>query len=380
MTKLLVATGIFHPESGGPATYLYHLLPELQARGFQPHLLTYGEPSAQDATRYPYPVTRIPRRNLARRVAEYARAAAPLLHWADALYIHSFMLPLPNLKPSVQKVVGDPAWERAIRKRWIAPNTDIDAFQHMRPTHPLAQWNQFTRNREVQRRTHLIVPSHYLRQMVIGWGAVPERVQTIYNALPPATHTLTLTQHAARAQLALPTDAPLLLLVGRLVAWKGIDAFIRALPSVPALRLLIAGDGEHRAEYEALAQACGVEAQVNFLGRVNHERVTLYMRAADYVGLYSGYEGLSHVLLESLRVGTPVIASDKGGNPEVVRHDYNGLLVPYPHDDALAAALRYAYQNGTRARLAANATLNGTPFEHGQLVRQTVDALHMAIG
>jgi glycosyltransferase involved in cell wall biosynthesis len=56
--------------------------------------------------------------------------------------------------------------------------------------------------------------------------------------------------------------------------------------------------------------------------------MALYFRSADYTVLYSGYEGLSHTLLESLLAGTPVIASNKGGNPEVVRHGENGLLVP----------------------------------------------------
>ncbi len=77
------------------------------------------------------------------------------------------------------------------------------------------------------------------------------------------------------------------------------------------------------------------------------------MKAADYVALYSGYEGLSHTLLESLRAGTPVIASDKGGNPEVVQHGINGLLVAYANAaisaEALADAIREALRPGVRA-------------------------------
>ncbi len=74
------------------------------------------------------------------------------------------------------------------------------------------------------------------------------------------------------------------------------------------------------------------------------------MKAADYVALYSGYEGLSHTLLESLRAGTPVIASDKGGNPEVVQHGINGLLVPYVDVEALTAAIARSAAS-RRARL-----------------------------
>ena len=59
------------------------------------------------------------------------------------------------------------------------------------------------------------------------------------------------------------------------------------------------------------------------------------MMAADGLALYSGYEGLSHTLLECLQLGTPVLASDKGGNPELVRDGVNGVLVPHVDLEAL---------------------------------------------
>jgi glycosyltransferase involved in cell wall biosynthesis len=110
---------------------------------------------------------------------------------------------------------------------------------------------------------------------------------------------------------------------------------------------------------------------VTFLGRVPREKLALYMRAADYVALYSGYEGLSHIVLESLRVGAPVIASDKGGNPEVVQHGVNGLLVPYVDVEALAAALVEAFAPGRRAALAANTHVGLERFDFARMVEQT---------
>ena len=112
-----------------------------------------------------------------------------------------------------------------------------------------------------------------------------------------------------------------------------------------------------------------------FLGRVSREQMPLYMKAADYVALYSGYEGLSHTLLESLRVGTPVIASDKGGNPEVVQHGVNGLLVPYVDVEALAAALEEAFRPGVRDSLAANSAVGMDRFDFGRMVESTAAAL-----
>lgn len=377
MPNLFIASGIFHPESGGPATYLHHIAPHLQAAGWDVRLLTYGTPRDDDATHYPYPVTRIERDALPVRTSAYARAAWPLMRWADLVYIHSFMLPLPRLPfdrtPRVMKIVGDGAWERAVRKGWVSAHSDIDTFQLTRQRHPMAAWNARTRRREVRSLDAVIVPSNYLKRMAVRWGAPSPRVHVVYNALPPAQQTVAMSQAVARAALSWD-DAPTVLAPARLVPWKGIDTFIEALADVPDVRLFVAGDGEQRSAWEALAVSQGVADRVTFLGRVPHERVALMMRAADYVGLYSGYEGLSHVLLESLRVGTPVIASDKGGNPEVITHGHNGLLVRYKSTDALREALREAFADGTRAKLAAHASI-GEPFTYKRMVADTLDVL-----
>ncbi|MCS7072040.1 MAG: glycosyltransferase family 4 protein, partial [Anaerolinea sp.] len=294
------------------------------------------------------------------RLARYAATARSLLNWADIVYIHTLGLPLigPRRAPRIIKIVGDLAWERAVRRGWIAPTTDIDTFQTGR-YHWLAELAKRARAREAARMDTVIVPSAYLKRMVTGWGVPSERVQVIYNALPPAEHSPDRpeTRADARAALGLPIDAPVVLTVGRILPWKGVDHLIAALARarVADLRLIVAGDGDQLPALRAQAGALGVANRVTFLGRVGRDRLPLYMRAADYVALYSGYEGLSHTLLESLRAGTPVIASDKGGNPEVVVHDVNGLLVPYVDVDALAATLETAFQPGRRERLAARA-------------------------
>ncbi len=370
--KLFIASGIFHPEAGGPATYLRELLPALVAQGHDIRLLTYSD-HPHSERQYSYPVTRILRRALPLRMFDYARAARPLLAWADVVYLHTLGLPLygSHHAPRVVKIVGDLAWERAVRKGWIAPDEDIDVFQTKAYGWQVTA-DRARRSREARALEGVIVPSEYLRRMVVGWGVEAAKVRVIYNALPPAADVPQGTQVQARQQLDLP-DLPTILTVGRLLPWKGVDHLIAALRRLPELRLLVAGDG---AMLDALrAQAAALGERVTFLGNVPREQMPLYMQAADYVALYSGYEGLSHTLLESLRVGTPVIASDKGGNPEVVRHGVNGLLVPYVDVPALAATLEAAFRPGVRAALAANHAAGMERFDFGQMVTATVQAL-----
>jgi glycosyltransferase involved in cell wall biosynthesis len=158
-----------------------------------------------------------------------------------------------------------------------------------------------------------------------------------------------------------------------------VQHLIAALSAVPDAQLLVAGEGEMLPELQAQAARHEVEGRVRFLGLVPRDRLTTYMQAVDYVALYSGYEGLSHTLLEALRVGTPVIASDKGGNPEVITHDVNGLLVPYVDLDALKAALRTAFTPGKRDQLAAKTPLGLERFDFDRMLAQTTAVLRGSV-
>src|SRR6202008_5165691 len=91
--------------------------------------------------------------------------------------------------------------------------------------------------------------------------------------------------------------------------------------------------------WKALAAELGLSARVHFLGNRPYAEIPLFVRAAEVFVLNSTYEGLSHTLLEVCALGTPAVATDIGGNPEVIEHGENGLLVPV-HDPAeLARAI-----------------------------------------
>lgn len=381
-SRLFIAAGIFHPESGGPATYLYEILPELQKLNWDVRVVTYG---AGDTAAYPYSLTRIPRRPLPLRLAHYGAAAFPLLRWADLVYIHTLDLPLLAGKAKrVVKMVGDQAWERAIRKGWIPSTEDIDAFQ-TKTYSGVVTAQKAARARQMQAMDGVIVPSHYLKRMVAGWGVDESNIHVVYNALPPMTGHQSPSlytgrdlgrglQAQARTQLGLP-DAPTILTAARLTPWKGVDHLIAALSRVPDVRLVVAGEGEMLPALKRQVTSNGLGNRVDFLGKVSRDKLALYMKAADYLALYSGYEGLSHTLLESLLAGTPVIASDKGGNPEVVQHGVNGLLVPYVNVEALTAAIEEAFRPGKRDQLAANSHIGMERFVFDKMVQQTSAAL-----
>lgn len=142
---------------------------------------------------------------------------------------------------------------------------------------------------------------------------------------------------AARRRLGL--DGPTLISVGNLVDLKGHDIVIRALSELDRFELLIVGDGEQRAALERLAVDAGVADRVHFLGHKSQQELPDLYNAADILVLASSREGWANVLLEAMACGTPVVASDVGGTPEVVAAAEAGRLMAERTPDALAAAV-----------------------------------------
>lgn len=116
-----------------------------------------------------------------------------------------------------------------------------------------------------------------------------------------------------------------------------LQAFARVREARPESRLLIAGQGSIKPHAERLAAELGLRESVQFLGA--RADIPELMNAADAYVLSSAWEGMPMVLLEAAAVGLPVVATDVGGNAEVVRDGETGFLVPPRDPAALAAAM-----------------------------------------
>ena len=149
---------------------------------------------------------------------------------------------------------------------------------------------------------------------------------------------------------------PLLLWVGRLQPWKGVDVALHALQEIPRAHLMIVGDGETRADLERLAQGLGLAERVHFLGALPRERLPSIYAAADLLLATSfASETFGIGLVEAQACGLPVVASRFGGFPEVIDEGRTGLLVPPRDPAALAAAVRSLIDDPERRRAMADA-------------------------
>jgi glycosyltransferase involved in cell wall biosynthesis len=246
----------------------------------------------------------------------------------------------------VVKLVSDEVFERAARSGRYAGT--LDEFQRLRGD-ARTRFLRATRNAALRSARHVFCPSAYLRQVALGWGLDPRRSSVLPNPAPEIPNLLE--RAALRDELGLAGDV--LVFAGRLGPQKAVGALLDALVEVPAVTLVVAGDGPERSRLELRTGELGLDGRVRFLGSVHRDTVLRLFRAADASVLPSAWENFPHTVVEALAVGCPVIATAVGGVPEVVVDGENGLLVAPADAQALGAAIARFFADGDlRARLA----------------------------
>jgi len=215
-------------------------------------------------------------------------------------------------------------------------------------------------------------------------GADPAKLHTLRNGVD-LQRFVPEPRDSARQQLGLPAAAKLLLSVGHLVERKGHHLAIQALPLLPDdVQLLIAGGGPERAALQQLAAKLGVASRVRFVGVVPQAELKWWYSAADALALCSSREGWANVLLEAMACGTPVIATNIWGTPDVVSTPDAGVLMPERSAPGLAHAWQalfasYPCRSATRAHAESfswDATTQGQLRLFGSILQHARGSMH----
>lgn len=253
-------------------------------------------------------------------------------HPANALAVRSVRRLIAQRRPTI--VHGHSAIGGAVARvaAWRASVTRVYTPHGVYP-HRLATATE----RLLGRRTdHLVAVSDSERDLVAALGLVPpHRIRVVRNgidaAAPPDVRDL-------RAELGIPSEASIVASVGRLEPQKAPEIFVAAAAhlsrSAPDTHFLLVGAGPLDAAVAQAARAAGVGERFH---RLSHVRgVDALMAQFDVFVLTSRYEGLPYVVLEAMRAGVPVVATDVVGTRDAVVHGVTGVLVP--PDDAAAVA------------------------------------------
>ena len=187
----------------------------------------------------------------------------------------------------------------------------------------------------------VLVNAEAVREALIAQGYPPQRIVVIRNGIVLSRFGRRETASALRRELGIPEASRVVVVFSRLNQMKGVQYFLEAAATVaarfPDVRFLIVGDGAHRKQLEERSSGMGLAERTVFAGfRVD---VPDLLAEAALSVVPSLSEGLSNSLLESMASGVPVIGARVGGNPEIIEHGVNGLLVPARDSVALAEAM-----------------------------------------
>lgn len=251
-----------------------------------------------------------------------------------------------------------------------ARGTDINLIPQFRLPRKMILW-------AAKNADGAITVCNALKDEMVGLGVAPEQITALRNGVD-----LQLFQPIDRAmqRKALGMDQFTLLSVGLLDPRKAHDLVISALPMLADVRLLIAGSGPERKNLEDLAHRLSVADRVTFLGPLPQAELKKYYGAADALVLASSREGWANVLLESMACGTPVIASNVWGTPEVVASPDAGVLMsertPQGLVDAVHALRAHYPQHDATRRYAEKFSWDDTTQGQIQLFQKILAKRH----
>jgi len=319
--RLLVATPLYPPEPGGPATYAKLLEERLPQQGIRVKVVPFS------LVRHHAPVV---------RHIVYSLMLARYAGQADVIFVQdTFSTGAPAAlvawifrKPLILRVPGDYAWEQGTQRFGVTDG--IDSFQKTRygmRVEILRMVQKF-----VARRADIVItPSTYFTKIVSGWGVEPSRLRTIYNGIDMSMD--------AEEPGNMPTGR-ILVTIGRLTPWKGFDMLIELMEELPDWTLVIVGDGPQRQELKRKALMAGVANRVIFTGAVSRARMFGWCQVSDAFALNTSFESFSFQVVEAMHAGIPVITTTAGSLPEIVENGAEGILCAPGDKIAFVSAIK----------------------------------------
>lgn len=347
--KIVIATGLYPPDIGGPATYVRMLEDALPTHDIECVVVPFTQ------------VRHLPKvvrhvvffwkllRNA--RDADAVYALDPVSVGVPALVVSTLLR-----KPFLVRLGGDYAWEQGQQRFGLTPMLDAYTADKQSATwqvRVLASVQSFV----VCRALKVVVPSQYMKRIVATWGVTEVQLEVIHSALFP----LEVTESKQDIRSKRGYTGTVLCSAARLTPWKGFSVLIDAVQALrttfPDISIIIAGDGPEEARLKKQVQELNAQDYIIFTGRLSKAELAGCLHASDVFVLNTAYEGLSHQLLEVMDLGVPIVTTDVGGNPELITDGTTGLTVSYDDSEALQRAI---------TSLLTDAALRTTVIENGK--------------
>ena len=189
-----------------------------------------------------------------------------------------------------------------------------------------------------------IVVSKSIFDGLVRYRIDPSKIHLIYNAIDIIGDNISSLRPSLIEKLKIPTDSILIVAAGRFVWAKGYEDLVDAVqllaPENPNVYCLIAGDGELYSKLEKRIETAGLKERIMLLGQTSRADVLSLVKACDIFTMSSRSEGTPMVLLEAASLKKPILATNVGGIPELLKSEEDCLLVPAGNPPALANGMK----------------------------------------
>lgn len=318
--SILFCTGIFPPQIGGPATYVLKMANRMTHDGIKNAIITYSDTVNQE--KCSLDVHRIQWGFFIFTYLKYFLAVMKIGKNYDILYLQgSFLEGLPVTlanfflkKRAVIRIGGIFSWELAFSRGWTTDFTD-DFLKNKQSPLPelLKKIDRFV----ISRCDRILANSKYTKKLLELNKIDPRKIDIIYNSVD-STPLEAISKEDYKKSLNITTEK-IILSVGRFVPWKNHDKLIEFSKELDdRFSVIIIGDGYEEEKLKNLISKNNLQNKVFIFNKLPKNELYKMYQIADIVTLISSFEGLSHVLIEAMRLNLMIIASDIEPNIEVL--------------------------------------------------------------
>ena len=332
--EICVISGIFPPESGGPAKFAFTFSDWLIKNDKKVSVITLTDGISDLIYDHGIQIRRISRklnlvvRYLRTSIFIWKKSKSKSLIIANGCFIETWFAFFFTKRAYIAKVPGDIVWERA----YISNATTLSLTEYQK-SHMQFKYKVFRYfySRSLKRANHVIVPSSELRNVCINWGVPSSKISVIYNSVS--------------SKIFLPSSIEKkfdVITISRLVPWKNINELIICCSEL-GLSLVIVGDGPEMNNLKNIALR--FKAKATFYGNVVQSELPIILNSAKIFVLNSSYEASSYALLEARSCGLVSIARTNTGSEEVIRNGIDGLLINEEQGINLKHCLKKSFSN-----------------------------------
>lgn len=329
--RVSVLSGIYPPDSGGPATFAVSFSDFLTEKKLCSKVISLTDGRGISEIEFEKSLKLISRNTgLLRRtifvtveiLGEFLKGSHLI---ANGFFVETYFASLLLNRTYTAKVPGDIVWERAYNSKLT--HSDIRSFQSEKMNLKYRLFRVlFTRS--LQRAKNVIVPSPLLYELCLSWGLPKDKVHLIYNSVDVDFYK--------------PAEIPKFeydcVVVNRLVKWKNVDQVLTACSNLD-LSLLVVGDGPDMQRLKSLADA--LEGRFHFVGNASSSEIIAYLQSARIYILNSTADATAYSLLEARSCGLVAIANISTGASEVISHKKDGFLTESTDHQELERALTW---------------------------------------